>query len=54
MKILYLKGYKWLFSRNQRVRNDVFGFRQYEALVKHIKPFFKKIVKVKGRQCLIY
>ena len=22
MKILYLKGYKWLLCQNQRVRND--------------------------------
>ena len=22
MKILYLKGYKWLLSQNQQVRND--------------------------------
>ena len=41
MKILYLKGYEWL-SQNQRVRNDFFGYRRYEALSKHIKPFLKK------------
>ena len=38
MKILYLKGYKWLLSQNQRVRNDFFGYRQCEALAKHMKP----------------
>ena len=50
MKILYLKGYKWLLSQNQRVRNDFFGYRRYEALAKHMKPFLKNI-KVKGSQC---
>ena len=39
MKILNLKGCNWL---NQQVRNDFFGYRRYEALAKHIKPFFKK------------
>ena len=43
MKILYLKGYKWLLSQNQRVRKNFFGYRRYEA--KHIKPFFKKTLK---------
>ena len=42
MNILYLKGYKWLLSQNQRVRNGFFGYSQYEALAVHIKPFFKK------------
>ena len=42
MKILYLKDYKWLLSQNQRVRNDFFGYRRYETLAKHIKPFFTK------------
>ena len=42
MKILYMKGYKWLLSQNQRLRNETFGYRRYEALVKHIKSFFKK------------
>ena len=41
MEVLYLKGYKWLLSQNQQVRNDFFGYRRYEALVKHIKPFRK-------------
>ena len=48
MKILYLKGYKWLLSQNQLVRNDFLGYRndflgyrKYETLAKHIK-FFKK------------
>ena len=40
--MLYLKGYKWLLSQNQRVRNDFSGYRRYEALAKHIKPFFTK------------
>ena len=42
MKILYLKGYRWLLSQNQQVRNDFSGYRGYEALAKHIKPFFTK------------
>ena len=42
MKMLYLKSYKWLFSKKQRVRNDFSGYRQYAALAKHIKPFFIK------------
>ena len=42
MKILYLKGYKWLLSQNQRVRIDFLGNRPYEALIKHIKSFLKK------------
>ena len=42
MKILYLKGYKRLLSQNQHVRNDFFGYRRYEALAKHTKPFLKK------------
>ena len=50
MKILYLKGYKWLLLQNQRVRNDFSGNRRYEALAKHIKLFLENI-KVKGRQC---
>ena len=53
MKVLYLQGYKWLLSQNQRVRNDFLGYRRYEALAKHIKPFLKNI-KVKGRQYLYY
>ena len=28
VKMLYLKNYKWLLSKNQRVRNDSFGYRQ--------------------------
>ena len=42
MKILYLKGYKWLLSQNQQVRNEFFGYRWYKPLAKHIKPFLKK------------
>ena len=47
MKIFYLKCYNWLLSQNQRVRNDFFGYRRYEALVKNIK----KNIKVDGCQC---
>ena len=47
MKILHLKGYNWLLSQNQRVRNDFFGYRRYEALAKHISPFLKKTLKWK-------
>ena len=53
MKILYLKGYKWLLSQNQRVRNNFSGYRRYEALAKHIKPF-RQNIKVKGHQCPDY
>ena len=53
MKLLYLKGFKWLLSQNQRVRIDFLGYIRYEALAKHIKPFLKKI-KLKGRQCSDY
>ena len=53
MKILYLKGFKWLLSRNQQVRKDFLGYRRYEALAKRIKPSFKNI-KVKRRQCPDY
>ena len=42
MKILYLKGYKWLLSQNQEVRIVFIGYRQYEALAKQYKPFLKK------------
>ena len=35
-------------SQNQRVRNDFFGYRRYEVLAKHIKPFLKKNIKGKG------
>ena len=41
MKMLCLKVYKWLLSQNQRVRNEFFSYRWYEALAKHIKPFKK-------------
>ena len=53
MKILFLEDYKWLLFQNQQVRNDVFGYRRYETLAKHLKPF-SKIIKVKRRQCLDY
>ena len=42
MKILYLKGYKWLLFQNPPVKNNCFGYRQYKALAKPIKPFLKK------------
>ena len=42
MKILYLKGYKWLLFQNQRVRFEFCGYRQSETLAKHMKPFLKK------------
>ena len=42
MRIYYNKIYKWLLSQNQRVRNGFFGYRRYEALAKHVKPFLKK------------
>ena len=51
MKILNLKGYKWLLSHKLGVRIEFLGYTEYEALAKHIKPFFKKNIKVKGRQC---
>ena len=50
MKNLYLKGYKWLLSQNQRVRIDSLRYRRCKALAKYKRPFLKKI-KVKGRQC---
>ena len=54
MKILYLKGSKWLLSQNQRVRIEALGYRSYEALAKDIKPFFLKNNKVKRHQCPDY
>ena len=42
MKILYLKDYMWLLPQSQQERTDFLGYRRYEALTKHIKPFFKK------------
>ena len=47
-QLLYLKGYKWLVSRKQWVRNDFLGYRDgqgYQTL---------KDIKVKGRQCSHY
>ena len=49
MKILYLKGYLWLLSQNQRVRNVFLGYRWYRAQAKHVNPFLQNI-KVKGRR----
>ena len=37
MKVLCLKGHKWLLFQNQGVRNDFFAYRRFEALSKHIK-----------------
>ena len=42
MKILYSKGYKWLRSQNQRVRNKSFAYRWCDAVANHIKQLFKK------------
>ena len=42
MKIFFLKDYKRLVSQNQRVRNDFFGYRRYQSLAKHSKPFVRK------------
>ena len=42
MKMLYLKGYKWLLSQNQGARIDFLCYRRYEAQATHIKSFFKK------------
>ena len=47
IKILYLKGYRWLFSQNQRVRIGLLDYRRYDALAKHVKPFLKKTLKWK-------
>ena len=54
MKILYLKGYKWLLSQNQGLRNDFFGHKRYYELAKYIKTSLKKNIKLKGRQCPDY
>ena len=48
MKTLYFKDYKWLLSLNKQIRNDFFGYRLFQALDKHFKPFLKDI-KVKIR-----
>ena len=42
MKVLCLKCYTWLLLLNQRARIDFLGHIWYEALAKHIKPFFEK------------
>ena len=47
MKILHLKGCKWLLPQNQRVRINFLGYIGYEALAKHIKRFVKKTLKWK-------
>ena len=46
MKILYLKGYRWLLSQTQRVKNHFFGYRRYKTLAKHIRPFLKTSEKM--------
>ena len=47
VKILYLKGYKWLLSQKKRVRIDFFGYIRCEALARHIKPFKRNKLKWK-------
>ena len=42
MKLLCLKGYKWLMSQNQQVRNDFFGYGQYLVMTKYTKHFLEK------------
>ena len=32
MKFFHLKGYKWLLSQNQQLRNNFFGYKRDEAL----------------------
>ena len=62
MKILYLKSYEWLLPQNQRKEKDFFVYRFYEALLFDMlvliclayQSFFKKNIKVKGRQCSDY
>ena len=43
MRILDLKGYKWLLSQNQRVRINFLGYVRYEEMARHIKAqlFFR-------------
>ena len=52
MKTLYLKGYKWLLSQNQRVRIDFLGYTWYEAVAKYIKFFLKKPLNLKDVNAL--
>ena len=42
LKILYLKGYKWLLSQKQLVRIDFLCYKRSKALAMHIKPFLKQ------------
>ena len=42
MKTFYFRSCKWLLSQNQQVRTDFSGYRRYEVLAKHIKPFTKQ------------
>ena len=52
LKLLYLKGYKWLLPQNQRVRNAFLvkdGTRHWLS-----RLTFLKNIKVKGCQCTDY
>ena len=42
MKNLYLKGCKWFLFQSQQVRNYFFGYKWYDPVAKHNKPFLKK------------
>ena len=48
MKILYSNNFVfaisacWLVAKNQLVGISFLGYIRYEALAKHIKPFFEK------------
>ena len=53
MNFFYLRGYKWLLSQNQRVRNAflvIDGTRHWLS----ISNLFSKNLKVKGSQCFGY
>ena len=39
MKIFVSDGLKVVVPQSQRVRIDVLGYRRYEAMAKHVKPF---------------
>ena len=53
MKILYLKGYKWLLSQNQQKRKTFLVIEDTRHWLS-VPNFFKKNIKVKGRQCPDY
>ena len=40
-----IKVFASLLSQNQRLRNDFFDDKRYEALTKYIKAFFKKTLR---------